>query len=106
MIYQLGRLVKDVNLTTTDINGAEKKVFNNVLAIRIDQEKTAYIDVTAWGNVAENLSKYFKKGNEVLLRGEIRNKKNTIEGKEINVVFMLITGFEFTYGNKKEQENI
>jgi len=106
MIYQLGRLVKEVEFKEIEIGGKKKSVLNNSLAIKIDKDNTAYVDITAWGSIAESISKFFHKGDEILIKGEIRNKKSKVEEKEIATVFVLVTGFEFTYGNKRKDDNV
>jgi single-strand DNA-binding protein len=35
------------------------------------REKVAFIDVTWWGRTAENVAQYFKKGNRILVEGEL-----------------------------------
>jgi len=105
MIYQLGRLTREVSLQEIDVNGEKKSVLNNSLAIKIDKENTAYINIAAWSGLAERIAKYYKKGDEILLKGEIRNKKSTIEDKEIVAVYMLVSGFEFTHGNKRDEDS-
>ena len=101
MIYQLGRLVKDIELKEIEIGGKKKLVLNNSLAIKIDKDNTSFIDITAWGGIAESIIQFFHKGDEILIKGEIRNKKSKVEEKEITAVFVLVAGFEFTYGNKR-----
>ena len=105
MVYQLGRLVKKVELKEIEIDGKKKTVLNNSLAVKIDKDNTAFIDITAWGSIAESISKFFHKGDEILIKGEIRNKNSKIEEKEIAMVFILVTGFEFTYGNKRKDDD-
>jgi len=106
MVIQLGRLTREVELKKTNFNGEERSVLNNALAIRVGKNTTAFTNITAWGQTAESMAKYFKKGDELLLKGELRNKKRKLEdGREITTVFILVTGFEFTHGNKPKEEN-
>lgn len=101
MIIELCRLVRDVKLSTVNFNGEEKVVLNNAVAIKVNKDTSAFVDITAWGIVAETIAKYFKKGDEILVKGEIRNKKSKVEEKEITNVFILVNNFEFTHGNKE-----
>jgi len=93
-----------VELSTTDINGEAKSVLNNVIAIQANKDGAVFVDITAWGKTAENLAKYFKKGDALQIIGELRNKKSKIDGKEITRVYILVTGFRFTYGNLNRAE--
>ena len=56
------------------------------------QVKTTWIDYTANGKTGEILSKYFKKGNTVLIEAEPYNTKRTV-GKGKSAV--IITGLAF-----------
>ena len=106
MIIELCRLVRDVELKTTNFNGEDKSVLNNAIAIKVGKEQSAFIDITAWGSNAELMAKHLKKGDELLIKGEIRNKKYKVsDDKEINMPYILVSNFEFTYGNKREKES-
>lgn len=102
MFIQLCRLTKDTELKQVNINGEEKNVLNNTIAFQADKNNSVFVDVTAWGKNAELMAKYFKKGDEILIKGELRNKKNKINDKEFMSVYILVNTFEFTHGNKKE----
>ncbi len=102
-IIQIGRIVKDIVVKQIPKDGETTSVMNNSLAIRVNKDDTVFIDITAWGKIAENIAKCYKKGNEILLTGELRSKKNKIENTEIHSHFILIKSFDFTYGNQKEE---
>ena len=106
MVIQLCRLARDVRLSTVDINGENKTVLNNAIAIQIDSNTVAFMEITAWGKTAESIVKYFRKGDALQIIGELRNKKSMVEGKEITNVYVLVTGFHFTYGNLKQSEKM
>ena len=110
MIITLCRLTRDVELKTVTVDGKDRSVLNNAIAIRIDNDNSTFIDITAWGRLAEIISKHFKKGDELLIKGELRNKKykvkiNEDEDKEITISYVLVIGFEFTHGKKREVES-
>lgn len=95
----LGRFVFDVELKEV---GEDKKVVNNRMALQLGKDKTTFIDVEAWGNTAELINKYFKKGNEVLAEGHLINKTRKKSDIEYETVAFVIDKVIFTYGNKKE----
>jgi single-stranded DNA-binding protein len=103
-IFALGRLTREVEVKKNNFNGQETFVLNNSLAIKQAKDKVAYIDITAWGNNAELMGKYLKKGDELVIYGELRNGKRVIENNEITTVYCLITKIEFVSGNRRKDE--
>ncbi len=78
----------------------------NMLAISDGENKTTFIDVTAWGNLAEVIGQYLAKGDELYIEGELRNKDISIgggEGKTMQGVYILITQIKFTHGKAKSK---
>lgn len=73
-----GRLVSDVELKTTK-NGTS--VSTNCLAVRRKQKNdeggyiSDFIDFTVWGNSAEYMCRYAKKGDMILISGAIEQQK-------------------------------
>lgn len=102
-IALLGRLVFDVELKEVG-EDKDKKVVNNRMALQAGKDKTTFIDVEAWGNTAELISKYYKKGYEILTEGHLVNKTRKKEDVEYETVGFIIDRIVFTYGNKKDNE--
>lgn len=94
-----GRLTYDIVLEEV---GEGKKVINNRLAIPINKDNTTFIDIVAWGNTAELLNKYFKKGYELLFQGHLINKTRKKDEVEYIINAILIEKIIFTNGNPKE----
>lgn len=75
----LGRNVRPIELKSTP-NGT--KVANFTLAVdnKTKGEKvTSFINCVAWGNIAEVASKYVKKGDRVVVIGELYENKYTVK---------------------------
>ena len=107
MTKVLGKFTKDVELRRIDINGENRLVLNNSIAIRNSSGKkddTTFLDITAWNGVAELIAKYLTKGEMVLLTGEIRSKSREIEGKKYTSHFLLVEKIEFVGGNKNRKD--
>lgn len=106
MVKALGRLTREVAVTKVNINGVEKNVLNNAIAMRNSNNKneTTFTDITAWDGTADLIGRFFNKGDEILLTGELRNRKIEVEGKKITTCYILVEKFEFTNGNKKKEE--
>ncbi len=99
-----GRLAKDPELKKTN---SDKVLCNFSVAVgrNFDYEITDFFDCTAWNNNAEFISKYFSKGKEILIDGEMQSDKfkdkngNNRTSWKVNV-----NRAEFC-GSKREKEN-
>ncbi|WP_324825130.1 single-stranded DNA-binding protein [Sinanaerobacter sp. ZZT-01] len=110
MYGNLMRLVNDVILTTANVKGEPRSVLNNRVAIKV-KDKTTFIDIVAWGSLAEVIGAYLAKGDEFYGEGELRNAAYKIklpEGteKEIQAVYLLLDEIQFTHGNKRNKSEI
>lgn len=63
----------------------DKKFLTNFLAVYIDKDTTAFIDITAWGSTAEFIAEHFNKVDGFVINGTIRKKKTEIDEKEITM---------------------
>lgn len=99
MIMELGRLVYDVEVKEVAGN---KKVLNNRIAIQNSKDDTTFVDIVAWNNTAELLGKYFKKGYEILVQGQLINNTKKKDNIEYETVGILVNKIIFTNGNPKE----
>lgn len=112
MYSDIVRLVNPVTIAERNTADGTISVLNNRVAIRISEKETCYIDVVAWGGLAEIIAKYFKKGDELFVEGELKNKESLITAnksadgveKKFQTVYLLIKQIKFTHGNKKEGE--
>lgn len=78
-IILMGRLTKDPELRTTQ-SGVTMCRFSIAVdrAYSKGQEKqTDFIDITAWRQTAEFVSKYFSKGRVILVEGKLQNNNYT-----------------------------
>lgn len=75
----VGRLVRDVEVRYTQNN-----VAHSIFSIAVDrsvkhgdewQNETSFVDIEAWGNLAENVKKYSGKGKRVAISGYLVQKK-------------------------------
>lgn len=109
----VGRLTRDVNVTTTD-KGTEIGKFtvavNRPFAKDDSEQKADFINCTAFGNVALNLSKFCKKGSLIAVQGRVQsfNFEND-EGKKIfgmNVIANSIQFLDSKKNKSNDQEDI
>lgn len=109
-----GRLTEDVKLkkTQSDISVATFTIAANR---RFDRDKTDFINCEAWRNTADFVSKYFTKGKEILVVGELHIDKSEKDGNTRYFTKVVVDEVEFYGGkndtqiidaNDKNQENI
>ena len=72
-----GRLVRDPDLKTTT-NGVAVVSFTVAWSKKYkDKETQCFLDCTAWRATAEFVNKYFSKGKEIIVEGELETQKWT-----------------------------
>ena len=73
----LGRLVEtpEIRATPAGTFYARATIANE--QIYKEKKHTNFVDILAWGGLAENLSKYCDKGRKILIDGRLEIKKNT-----------------------------
>lgn len=88
----IGRLVAEPECNMVEISeGVKKRVANFTLAIdEVPGKDSAavFIDCTAWGASADFLNSYIKKGDQVYIRGRLRQERWETEsgGKRSKIV--------------------
>lgn len=92
----LGRIGKEPELK--ELAGG-KKVLNFSLAEQVDKEKTFWHNCQAWDKVAENIHKYFKKGERINIRGSVIYDEYEKDG--VKRTFTKINVFEFDFIESK-----
>lgn len=97
-----GRLTADpeIRKTTSDI-----LVCNFSIAVnrRFDREKTDFINCEAWRQTAEFISKYFTKGKEIAVCGELHIDKWDKDGETRYLTKVSVDEVEFC-GSKSENK--
>ena len=72
-VILMGRLTKDPEIRFTQTNN--KQVSNFTIAVnRRFTEGTDFLNIVAWNKTAEFVSKYFKKGQQVAVIGNIQTR--------------------------------
>lgn len=104
----IGRLTKDIELKTTQSN---VKVANFTLAVnrrfvKEGQEQTAdFINIIAWGKIAEFCDKYFGKGQQIGISGRIQTRTwDDDQGKKHYVTEVVAEEVDFADGKKEKKE--
>ena len=85
-----GRLTSDVELKTTP-NGVSVCTFSIANEIGYgENKKTSFINIVAWRQTAEFVSKYFKKGSMIGIEGSIQTRKYQDQNGNTRTVFEVI----------------
>ena len=101
-VFLKGRLTADpeIRKTANDIS-----VCNFSIAVnrRFDREKTDFINCEAWRRTAEFISKYFTKGKEIAVCGELHIDKWYKDGETKYLTKVSVDEVEFC-GSKSENK--
>ena len=101
-VFLKGRLTNDPELRQTP-NGVSVSKFTIAVNRRFDREKTDFINCEAWRNTAEFISKFFCKGKEIAVVGELHIDKSEKDGKTNYFTNVVVDEAEFC-GNKADGE--
>ena len=102
-VIMIGRTTKDVELkqtktgkSVTEFSIAVRRPFNN------GEQDSDFFNCVAYGQTAELISKYVKKGDQVGIDGRLQTRNYTNgEGRKIYVTEIIVDGVEFLQGKKE-----
>ena len=100
-----GRFTKDIELKTT---AGDKSVLNATIACNRDfNNEVDFIDIVAWQQTAEFISKYFSKGSEILIEGrlQVRNYEDG-NGNKRNITEVVVEKVHFVDKKADNDANI
>ena len=74
----IGRFGKDPETVTRKGSNGEFESLMSSIAVDSNEKKDVsyWIDIHAMGKTAENIAKFFKKGDRIAIAGELTNYKN------------------------------
>ena len=94
-----GRLVADPEVKAVGANQTKVCDFCVATDRRFEKDKTDFINCQAWGNTAEFIGKYFAKGKEISLVGELHIDQYEKDGEKRYSTRVKVDSVEFC-GNK------
>ena len=102
-----GRITKEIELKYTQASNTAVVSFtvavNRDFVKQGEERQTDFINCVAYGKTAEFVSKYFSKGQEILLTGRLQNRNwEDEQGQKHYVTEIIVENVEFC-GSKKEQ---
>lgn len=110
-LFITGNLTKDPELTTTKKGSTICKftIANNV-SVKVDdkyENKATFFNIVAHGKLAENISKFWKKGNSILCECEITDNSYEKDGvKYYGYSFKLVNIDFFGKGKTNTEDKI
>jgi single-strand DNA-binding protein len=96
-----GRLTRDPELrqTQSGVSSMNTAIAGNRIFLSKDgqkQEDTTFLEIRAYGRLAENISKYFKKGSAIFVEGFLKNENWTTKtGEAKSKLVLVVESFEF-----------
>lgn len=96
-----GRLTADPEIRTTS-SGVSVCSFDVAVNRRFDKETADFFRCNAWRQAAETIARYFTKGKEILIRGEMQSRKWVSDDGQNRISWEIVVDqFEFC-GSKGE----
>lgn len=101
-----GRLTATPELKQTP-NGVYVTDFSVAVNRRFNKEQTDFINCQAWRTTAEFINKYFDKGQEIIVFGELHIEKYEKDGETKYATRVVVDEVEFcgSKADNKPQEN-
>ncbi|MBR4909876.1 MAG: single-stranded DNA-binding protein [Clostridia bacterium] len=104
LVVLTGRLTADPELKTTN-TGISVTSFSIAVNRRYragEETQTDFINIVAWRQTAEFITKYFKKGNMIGIEGSIQTRKYTDKNGNNRVIFEVVASNAQFVESKKD----
>lgn len=101
LVVLKGRLVRDVTLLFGKSGTPYTSLVIAVNRYSKDKDLTDFVLCTAFSKTAEFIAEYFRKGQEILIRGNVKVDSYEKDGNKISKQYIVVEAVEFV-GSKKE----
>ena len=95
----IGRITKDIEVKKTN---SGKSVCSFTVAVQRDKDNADFIPCTAWNNTAENIAKYFHKGDRIGISGVLSTRTWEQNGEKRFAMDVNVMSFDFLNAKKSE----
>ena len=95
----IGRITKDIEVKKTN---SGKSVCSFSVAVQRDKDNADFIPCTAWEGTADNIGKYFHKGDRIGISGVLSTRTYEDKGEKRFVMEVLVRSFDFLNPKKTE----
>lgn len=105
----LGRLTRDPELE--DANGTSLLRFTIAVSRKYKtqggekKEDTSFLDFVAWDKGAEAISKFFKKGDNIIVHASAKQEVWEKDGQKRSKIVFRCENFEFPPGNRSKDDD-
>ena len=100
-VILIGNLTADPELKQTT-SGVSVCRFSIGVARKLDKDVSDFFNIVAWRASAEFVSKYFRKGNPILVLGNLQNRSYEKNGQKVYVTEVIAD--EVTFVEKKSDD--
>lgn len=97
----IGNLTADPELKQTT-SGVSVCRFSIGVARKLDKDVSDFFNIVAWRASAEFVSKYFRKGNPILVLGNLQNRSYEKNGQKVYITEVIAD--EITFVEKKNDD--
>ncbi|MBQ4263103.1 MAG: single-stranded DNA-binding protein [Bacilli bacterium] len=109
-VVLIGRISNDLKLNVI----GEKKTSTIQFSLAVNRNyknkdgkyDTDFINCVAFGNIADFINKYFKKGDELAVEGRVQTRTYEKDGNKKYITEIMAEHVEFTYGSKSNDNQI
>ena len=102
----LGRLVRDIDLTFSKDGKTAIAKFSIAVNRKFKKDEADFLNILAFGKTAENLQKFFAKGDLILLQTRAQaGSYDAKDGTKRYTMDFVVDGFEFIPSGKKKEES-
>jgi len=107
IVVQMGRVVADpmIRYTPSGTAVCNFSLANNDMYVSNGEKKESvnYYDCQAWGKLAEVMTEYCKKGQQIIIEGRLKQDRwDDQDGKKRSKIIINIDNFTFVGGKKTE----
>lgn len=92
IITEIGRLTATPELKNTNTG---KPVTTFTIAVDDGKDKTYFFNCVAWNGTAENICKYFTKGNKIGITGKLTSRKYEGKNGTQTATEIVVNSFDF-----------
>lgn len=100
----LGRITNKLELKQTD-QGTKVLSFSIAVQRKYDKNKTDFFNIVAWKGLAETIFKYFKKGDRILITGNLQTRYyENKQGQKVHITELVAEEITFIEYKDKEEK--
>ena len=99
-VILIGNITKDLELKQTQ-NGVSVCSFDIAVNRKMNKDEVDFISIVAWRQQAEFVSKYFKKGQAILICGQIQTRSYTDKQNNKRTAVEVVADEVSFVGNKE-----